>query len=64
MKLYTSEGKISKTVVISWLQILSALILEIAALVNTGDYSYYALLLFFNGVVMLVLRHYTETPLV
>jgi len=64
MKFYTSEGKLSKTVIVSLLQILSALILAIAEFVKVGDFSTYAVLLFANGVIMLVLRNYTESPLV
>ena len=63
MKIYTSDGKISKTVVIGALQILSALIIAIAEFVRVGDFSTYAALLFGNGLIMIVLRHYTDSAL-
>jgi hypothetical protein len=64
MKIYTEDGKISKTVVVALLQILSALVLAVAEFVKVGDFSTYAILLFANGVIMLVLRNYTSTSLV
>jgi hypothetical protein len=64
MKIYTEDGKISKTVVVGLLQILSALVIAVAEFVKVGDFSTYAILLFANGVIMLVLRNYTSTALV
>jgi hypothetical protein len=64
MKIYNENGKLSRTVVISLLQILSALILAVAEFVKSGDFSTYAILLFVNGVVMLVLRNLTDSALV
>ena len=59
----TASGKISKVVVISVLQILSAVILAAAEFIKNGDFSTYAILLFVNGLVMFVLRTYTTEPL-
>ena len=63
MKFFKKSGKVSKTIVTAWLQILSALLLAVAEFVNIGNFSTYAVILFANGVVMLVLRHFTSEPL-
>lgn len=62
-KFRNSLGAVSKTVVVAWLEILAALILMAAEFVKAGDFSTYAALILANGIVMLVLRHYTDSAL-
>ena len=63
MKLFTQSGSISKTMVVGWLTILSAVIVAGAEFAKNGDYSTYAILLFVNGVLLIVLRSLTTEPL-
>ncbi len=62
-KIYKEDGKLSKTVIVGLLQILSALVLAVAEFVKSGDFSTYALLIFANGVLMIVMRHLTTNSL-
>lgn len=64
LKIKNENGKYSRTVIIAGLQIASALILAVAEFMKNGDFSTYAFLLLANGVVMLVLRHLTDSALV
>jgi len=62
-KIRKEDGSLSKTVIVGFLQILSALILAVAEFVKSGDFSTYAALVFANGVLMIVMRHLTNLAL-
>ena len=63
MKLLTESGKISKTLIVGYLQILSAVLVAGAEFAKNGDFSTYAIILFANGVLLIVLRNLTTEPL-
>lgn len=59
----TLSGRISRTVAIGILQILSAVLLFAAEFVKNGDYSPVAIILGINGLVMIALRFATTEPM-
>jgi len=63
MKVLTRSGKVSKTIVVGLLEILSAFCLAAMPFIDAGDYSVPAVLLFVIGLLTIVLRHYTTEPL-
>lgn len=64
MKLFNANGKLSKTVVVGLLEIVASGLLAGATWAEAGDFSAASIMAFVAGLVTIVLRHYTDTPLV
>ncbi len=64
MKFFNEQGKLSKTIVLGIVQVLVSVLLAAATWIQAGDFSTASILVFVSGVLTIVLRHYTDSPLV
>ena len=64
MKFFNEEGKLSKTIILGVVQVLIAVLLAAATWIQAGDFSTASILVFVSGVLTIILRHYTNSPLV